>query len=261
MRAFFVSPSPRFKSYKQPDKAGIEESPYFWWWYALTLNSDYSRLCQQMKSGSAKAPQNAAEQKMLDVYNDWGDVRYQGDHYIAFTKWFTRAIGNGQTVGSRLFAERPLQVPLGLVQSGAAAEAALANGSAFLIAIPKNVRREYVDKRLDAILKKYLGAVKGRAVRDPSTSSALYHLTKAAVPKALKAAFDLYDAKLAAEAAGEKAANNFLFKRVGLPFKQRTKDEVPYSLAEKRRVISMLVSRHIANAKTMIKNAGLGQFP
>jgi hypothetical protein len=261
MRSFFISPSPRFKNAKQPDKKGVEESPYFWWWYALTLNAEYRALCEQKDAGRARRPKTASEKAMHQLYKDWGDVRFKGDRYVAFTKWFTRPIGKGQTVGALLFGEPPLEMSVRLVKSGADAEALLANGGAFLIAIPRRIRRNYLDKRLNAIFKKDLVVVKGRAVRDPRTSRALYHLAKAAVPATLKKAFDLYDAREAAKAAGEKLSNYDCFKSVGLKYTQKVKDEEKLKGAAKRRVISMLVSRHIKNANAMIRNAGLAQFP
>ena len=261
MRAFFVSPTPSFRVNQTPVKDAIEKSPYFWWWYALTLNAEYSALCEQKDVGRAKRPKTDAEKAMHQLYKDWGDVRYQGDRYRAFAKWFSRPVGKGHTVGTWLFGEPPLSMSVRLVKSGADAEALLANGGAFLVAIPRRMRRDYLDRRLNAIFKKDLVVVKGRAVRDPRTSRALYHLTKAAVPATLKKAFDLYDAKQKALTSGEKLSNTDLFKNAGLKYIQKIKDEEKLKGAAKRRVISMLVSRHIKNANAMIKHAALAQFP
>ena len=50
-------------------------------------------------------------------------------------------------------------------------------------------------------------------------------------------------------------------KRAKLVYNERVKtDEVP-SEANRRRTISILVSRHISNVKRMIDNAGKGIFP
>ena len=102
---------------------------------------------------------------------------------------------------------------------------------------------------------------KGRTVRNPKLSLARYSLSKPAAPSALKKAFDVYDAKLQAKQRGEKVGNFEIGIRAKLLYNERAKaDEVP-SETNRRRTISILVSRHISNAKRMIDNAGKGIFP
>ena len=81
------------------------------------------------------------------------------------------------------------------------------------------------------------------------------------MPNALKKAFDVYDAKLQAKQRGEKVGNFEIGIRAKLVYSERAKaDEVP-SEAKRRRTILILVSRHIANVKRVIDNAGGGIFP
>ena len=99
-------------------------------------------------------------------------------------------------------------------------------------------------------------------MRDPRQSKARYHLFRSARRNALKLAFELYNERERTLAAGGKCSNMALARAVGLIYNQREKDdEVPYSDADRARVISMLVSRHLANARTMISNAAFGRFP
>ena len=102
---------------------------------------------------------------------------------------------------------------------------------------------------------------KSRTVRNPKLSQARYSLSKPCVPNVLKKVFDIYDAKLQAKQRGEKVNNFEIGIRAKLVYNERVKtDEVP-SEANRRRTISILVSRHISNVKRMIDKAGGGIFP
>ena len=45
------------------------------------------------------------KKKLLKVYEDFGDVRYEGDRYVAFAKWWNAKLANGETKGAYLFAQ------------------------------------------------------------------------------------------------------------------------------------------------------------
>ena len=138
---------------------------------------------------------------------------------------------------------------------------ALSDVNSLLLSIPLNLKRKYIDKDINRILKKRQKLVKGRTLRNPKLSKARYSLSKPCVPNALKKAFDVYDAKLQAKQRGEKVGNFEIGKCAKLVYSERVKtDEVP-SEANRRRTISILVSRHISNVKRMIYNAGVGIYP
>ena len=107
MQRHFVSYAPRFGSYKEPRPFLVKQSPYYWWWLALTLNADYAKLCEQQQrqrastSGDFEKPQS----EMLKVYADWGDVRYDGDRYRAFCDWWRNRVNTNEERGAYLFAE------------------------------------------------------------------------------------------------------------------------------------------------------------
>ena len=81
------------------------------------------------------------------------------------------------------------------------------------------------------------------------------------MPNALKKAFDVYDAKLQAKQSGEKVGNFEIGIHAKLVYSERAKVDEVQSEANRRRTISILVSRHISNVKRMIDNAGVGIFP
>lgn len=260
---FFLSPHPTFGSYRQPLAFKIEASPYFWWWYALTLNEGYRQLCADMADKSTVAQLASAENAdYLRIYKDFGDVRYEGCRYKAFCNWWRAKLANGETRGVFLFAEPLTDTAVRHIEDGDAAAKAASDDSVIVIAIPRHMQRQHVDNALDRILRKQLKVRKGRNVRNPSRSQARYHLTKPAVPAALKIAFDVYDAKMAVKTNGKKLSNTEIAKRANLPYREREKaDEAAYTDAERSRVISMLVSRHVANVRKMIDGAGKGVFP
>jgi hypothetical protein len=83
MRRYFITQHPTFGSYANPIASKIEKSPYFYWWLALTLNTDYLEICNSPSSKRFKT-----NDRIQQVYEDFGDVRYEGDKYIAFTQWW-----------------------------------------------------------------------------------------------------------------------------------------------------------------------------
>ena len=87
MIRFFISPHPTFGNYKKPVKWKVEASPYFWWWYALTLNEDYKKLCERKASGEVVLAETAEQEKQLKVYEDFGDFHYTSFRYAAFASW------------------------------------------------------------------------------------------------------------------------------------------------------------------------------
>ena len=95
MRRYFISQYPTFGSYANPTKWKIEQSPYFYWWLALTLNDDYVALCKNPSANHFKT-----KKELLKVYEDFGDVRFEGDRYIAFAKWWNAKLANGETKGA-----------------------------------------------------------------------------------------------------------------------------------------------------------------
>ena len=41
----------------------------------------------------------------MKVYEDFGDVRYEGDRYVAIVKWWNAKLTDGETKGAYLFTE------------------------------------------------------------------------------------------------------------------------------------------------------------
>jgi hypothetical protein len=262
MRRFFISPHPTFGSYSNPKPYLVEASPYYWWWYALTLNADYQSLCEDAEDFFKQKNLNReTEQKIRSVYADFGDVRYSGDRYVAFAKWWAENFNATETRAIYLFAEPDLPSNIELIENVADAELAIADEDCILIKVPNHLRRAYTDKVLDKILKKHLKVTKGRAGRDLKNSQARYCLSKPVVPSALKKTFDIYDQKILAAKNGENISNIEIANRAKLKIENKKSEDQVYDKADVNRLLSTEVSRKIKTANSMIDSTLYGVFP
>lgn len=260
MRRYFHSPYPTFGSYKNPTHWKIEASPYFWWWYALTLNRGYARLCEQ---SAAETAQHGTDGRMLKLHEDFGDVRYAGCRYLAFTQWWTQRVNTNEQRGAYLFAEPLRTAAVSVVHSEDEAAAALSSEHTLLLAVDLHSQRKYIDAWLDRLLQRHMGELKrGRQVRNPKLSAARYRLSKAIQAHTLKKTFTVYDIRTAAAAEGRRLSNWEVAQLAKLDYRQREKtDEAALEGADERRVVSAIVARHMKHASTMIENAAVGTFP
>lgn len=258
MLRYFISPHPTFGSYKNPTPFKVEASPYYWWWYALTLNEGYWRFCDRKAEGK----RTRATAELRQVYSDFGDVRYEGNRYVAFAEWWRDRVNTDETRGEYLFAEPLATSFVQQVMDNEQAADALEREDVLLVSIPLTRQRQHIDKTLNNLIRRNLVVNKGRTARDPKKSNARYSLTKAVVPEAVKKAFAVYDVRKEMEANGEAINNAVISKCAGIKYTEKAKDdEVAYSEAERNRVISATISRHVRQAKQMIEAAGMGKFP
>jgi hypothetical protein len=263
MLRFFISPHPTFKSYKAPDKERVEKSPYYWWWYALTLNDEYLAVCDDA-DGAHKGGKLATscEEEIRQVYTDFGDVRYEGDRYKAFCDWWRAPVSTGERRGEYLFAEPVHASTVKVLEGATDVERAMTSDDTIIVSIPLNRQRQHVNKAIDRLLKKHMQTEKGRAVRNPSHSKARYSLSKPSVPNALKKSFELYTARRQSLFDDIKTSNGELAKLTNLNYTVSFNfDNENSDNAARNRTISVIVSRHIASAKKTIHNIKYGCFP
>lgn len=245
-----MSQPPTFGSYTKPTPFKVEASPYFWWWYALTLSPDYLGACGQGGLGCEA------------VYADFGDVRFEGDRHKAFCDWWRKRVNEHERRGEYLFAE-PTAEGMGarLVDSIDAAQAALVRDDTILVSIPITSQRKHIERRLDRILKQHLTPVAARTVRSPAQSKARYRLNKPIVSSAMKKSFDLLDEKRRAEANGERVDNFELARRARVKVTEREKEDEINTHENYRRTVSATVSRYIKTASLMVEHVAQGRFP
>ena len=196
------------------------------------------------------------------MYEDFGDVRYEGDRYVAFAKWWNAKLANGETKGAYLFAEPLTEMKVELVEDVATAERLIADEDELLIRVSKGMKRTHIDKTLNRIFKKHIEFEKGRQTRNPNRSNARYSLSKPIAIDSLKTAFALYDLIKQAAASGKKIKNFDLAEEVGIQVQQQTLDDMGFwEEGYERRVVSVAVSRKKKIAIDAIANVANGVFP
>ena len=260
MIRFFISPHPTFGNYKKPVKWKVEASPYFWWWYALTLNEDYKKLCERKASGEVVLAETAEQEKQLKVYEDFGDLHYTSCRYAAFASWWTKRVNTLETRGEYLFAEPYMAGAANKLDTVEDAQAAVESGNTLVLSVQLNRQRQHVDKAIDRLLQKHMHTVKGRTVRNPKLSSARYSLGTSVVVDALKKTFDVYDARCTAERRGERITNWQIAQQVKLVVKERKSKDEDRDTAAERRNTTVVVSNLLNRARKLIINTGLGQL-
>jgi hypothetical protein len=264
MRRKFFSQHPTFGSSKSPTKSKVEASPYYWWWLALTLNEDYVTFCaRQAEHASKTRVLNTKEKRLEQVYEDFGDVRYEGERYIAFAKWWLSTTDNGETRGVYLFAEPVLTGVrrIEVIEEIERAMIALNTSNRILISIDTSLQRQHIDKAIDNILRKRLDLRRGRTTKtNPQNSLARYKLAKPLLASTLKKIFDLYEAKHREKTSGTSTTHAKLAKNLGLKFGVRKHKDSVSDYASRSRIISIQVSRYLSTAKKLISQTNEGTF-
>ena len=258
MRRYFITQHPTFGSYAKPIRSKIETSPYFFWWLALTHNSDYIELCNNPSANRFKTNND-----ILKVYKDFGDVRYEGDKYIAFTKWWRSKVNDTETRGEYLFAEPTTINKVMLVEDRDTAIQSVDDESSLLIRIPKALTRKQIDMSIERIFSKEMTFERGRQTRNPTRSNARYSLTSPIKVDNLKTAFEVYEHILLANSKNEKVSNYQIAKRVGLVVKMDKIDEdvrTNRDTAYEHKVIGVAVTRKKKTAIDAISNVVEGKF-
>jgi len=257
MRRYFITQHPTFGSYAKPIRSKIETSPYFFWWLALTHNSDYIELCNNPSANRFKTNND-----ILKVYKDFGDVRYEGDKYIAFTKWWRSKVNDTETRGEYLFAEPTTINKVMLIEDRDTAIQSADDESSLLIRIPKALTRRQIDMSIERIFSKEMTFERGRQTRNPTRSNARYKLSKPISVETYKMAFDVYEMLLNKERSNVKLSNYVIAKRVGLVVKRKeeTLKEQAMTVADERRTISVAVTRKKKMAVDAIRNVAEGKF-
>jgi hypothetical protein len=203
---------------------------------------------------------------MLKVYEDWGDVRYDGDRYQAFCAWWRNRVNTNEERGVYLFAEPLRGVWTRVLTDEADMQSAWEDDAQIVIALPVHQIRHHAHKSLNRIVRKHVAEQKGRAVSDPRTSKARYHLNTAVQPRALKLAFDIWDLRndCAIDAIPQRTPKSLprnvrIARAVGLHYTPRKGEAA--SKADEHRNLSTQVARYLRTARNMIAAAGEGIFP
>ena len=248
MKRHFLAPAPRFGRVNSRLPVGHQQrSPYYWWWQYLRRNDDYIACCARGGKG-----------RLSKLYKDFGDVREDNFH-----KWWTEG-----DRGVELFAEQPLAVRLSELHSAAEWAKDWTAEKVMVVVVPLNVSKRGIKGAFNKLLEaRHSGSKSGR----PSLSKLKEHSTARYVIEnnytisSLSTMLSVYDEWLA-NTQREKAEQLTLWE-IGAKLnlnKSAIKDAVSTSTADRhmgRNSLAATVGRYVRQAKSVIANTAVGQFP
>jgi len=249
---------PTYRSYENPRADSIYESPYYWWWYALTLNYEYNKCCESGGKGALRG-----------LYKDFGDVRYEASNekekLQAFIRWWREPI-NDETRGTYLFAEPVLAHKARIVTDIDDAEAVLKQRKQALLALPLDVTKEDLFKMVKREINRINTRKRGEAPRSLASSEARYIPTKTPNAERLEKIFKVYEYYIESKRAGKRLSNKEIAKKVELKTKFRPlefmgKTSTKRHEIDQNKANAVKVSKYLGEAKKIIENVADGRFP
>jgi hypothetical protein len=248
MRRYFPAPTPRFGRRDAPLPVGHQQrSPYYWWWQYLRRNADYLACCEQGGTGP-----------LASIYRDFGDVRPDD-----FKGWW-----NTGDRGVYLFAERPLAVAFGELQSPAEWGATWDPAAVMVIAVPLEMSKRKLKGSFAKLLdQRHTGRKAGRTslAKVKQSSTARYCLERNYTIANLQTTLAVYDLWVANQAlpTDQRAP----LWEIGAKLKinrEAIKDATSEHHADRlvgRNILAATVSRYLRQAKALIANTAQGRFP
>ena len=244
MRKKFLAAHPLLGTKHKPAPLHMQErSPYYWWWMFLKRNTDYLACCDSRGKGRLEV-----------LYKDFGDVRD-----IEFRNWW----GAPNNKGDYLFAEQPLE--LSVRKMDAPEDMLKSRGvTVMYVAVNMDLGRRHLQKKFADLLKSEHTGKKGRKSLALVKSTALYPLHRNFTSHSLKEMLRVYDA-VSANLDLPKEQQESLWK-IGenlnlVPTAMPHRWDNPYDTRKKHATMTMAVSRYYRQAKAIIQNTALGQFP
>lgn len=248
MKRHFRAPTPRFGRVNSRLPIGYQQrSPYYWWWQYLRRNADYIACCEKGGKG-----------KLAALYADFGDVREDNFH-----KWWTE-----NQRGAELFAEQPLTVKFGELDTAADWQPHWDKETVLVVAVPLSMSKRALKGAFAKLLdSRHTGNKSGRPsmAKLKEVSTARYKLEHNYTVSGLLTALAVYD--LWVENQTKPKAERLTLWEIGKALninKSAIKDAESSSNADRlvgRNVLAATVSRYVKQARAMIENTAAGKFP
>jgi hypothetical protein len=248
MKRHFSAPTPRFgRSNNRLDIGHQQRSPYYWWWQYLRRNADYIACCEKKDKG-----------KLAKLYVDFGDVRNDNFH-----KWWTE----GER-GVNLFAEPPLSVKFGELETVADWQPHWDKAAVMVVAVPLTVSKRALKGAFTQLLdSRHTGNKSGRPslAKLKKISTANYKLEHNYTISGLMTTLAVYD--LWVENQKRPKAEKLTLWEIGKALNvnakaiKRAESKLPYERLDGRNVLGATVSRYVKQARAMIENTSTGKFP
>lgn len=232
-RRHFPYKHPTFGTPKRPkSEAAWKGSVYYWWWAYLRRNQKYLDCCDL----GGKGP-------LASLYEAFGDVR--DDDFKKW--WFT-----GER-GANLFAEKPVEESFKVIPIGDSIKAK--EGSLTLV-IPLNLPKRFLLARFNEVLTvQHKGK---RGYQKAKESKLTYRIKGQPNLKALELGLKVYDMvqqnpKMALWEVGNSIPELLKVQKI-------KKGDTPSTKTDKKRRITIIVSRYLSRTKGYIENTGAGCF-
>ena len=212
----------------------VVDSPYYWWFMFLRLNTDYKATCKAKGKG-----------KFAELYKDFGDV-----HKLNFKEWWTDR--------AHLFAE-PKKGYKMMIASSESELAPFNNKEVLNLVVPLTWSQRSLKKAFTSlVLSKVEKGKKGISLEK---SEAKYPLGSKWHIEALKTAYKIYIEKNK-DTGGEKVAWADIAIRVRLPMAIGVKEKsLSNNTSDIRRTLTILAKRHYDRAEAFIQASATSKFP
>jgi hypothetical protein len=248
MKRHFAAPTPRFGRANSRLNVGYQQrSPYYWYWQYLRRNADYIACCESGGTGA-----------LASLYADFGDVREDDFH-----KWWT-----SEQRGAELFAEQPLAVKFGELDSTADWQQHWDKERVMVVAVPLSISKRALKGAFARLLdSRHTGNKSGRPslAKLKEVSTAKYSIEHNYTISGLLTALAVYDkwVKNKAEPKAEQLPLWQIGKSLNINEKaiKLAESKFAYERLDGRNVLAATVSRYVKQARAMIENAATGKFP
>lgn len=252
---FATKSYPRFGRGKYSEEnppADVKNSPFYWWFKFLQLNGDYRQTAQNNGVGIC-----------ADLYKDFGSV-----DGVDFKTWWRSH--------EHLFADEPTTFKLKAALSPSEL-APFDNDKAINVVVPLNWDQKSLKKRFAMLLNKY-GVRKGARGHVTDNPNAKYSMGRRWNCGAMESAYMVYvirqqnldkgakETKKAQHKGGVSNKFKLAWADVAIQAKLKVasgmkEGKVKADDAERRRLLTILATRHYKNAQAFIKAAGTSKFP
>lgn len=220
-----------------------QRSVYYWWWAYLRRNEDYLACCARGGAG-----------KLAKLYADFGDVRSDD-----FRGWW----GGKLQRGAYLFGEKPSDLVVKKIDTSSDWQPAWdADETVMVVAVNLAVGRRKLQADFAKLLAKEHKGRKGRVAMASVKSTARYPLHRNFSVHSLKMMLAAYDAWAANEQLPrDKRKRQWeLGESIKLVASAiTTKNDV--DAVDKRNTMSAAFNRAVKNARNIIANTAIGEFP
>ena len=212
----------------------VTDSPYYWWYMFLKLNSGYKETCDKKGKG-----------EFADLYTDFGNV-----HATNFKEWWKEKV--------TLFSE-PSQGYKMAIAKNISEIAPFGSDEVLNLVVPLNRSQRSLKKAFTALVLSKLE--KGRRGVSVEDSQAKYKISGKWHVEALATAYKIYKLKQESIVSGNKVYWADIAIEAKLPMHYALEGATKEARSDVRRTLTILAKRHYDRAEQFINSAASPAFP